>query len=88
MLERVPSRLISEWMEYANLEPFGEERADLRAGIVASTMANVWRGKNGKAAKPGDFMPKFGGEQPKEPQSLEQMKLAQMRISAVVGGKS
>lgn len=49
------------WMAYAELEPFGEERGDLRAGIIASTIANVNRDpKKGRPFKPGDFMPEFG----------------------------
>ena len=43
LLSRTTSRELSEWMVYYELEPFGEERADLRAGIVASTVANVNR---------------------------------------------
>lgn len=50
----------SEWIAYANLEPFGEERADLRAGIVASTVANCAMGRKGPSLKPKDFMPEFG----------------------------
>ena len=46
-------------MAYYSLEPFGEERADLRSGIVAAVTANVWRGK-GRAAQPKDFMRDFG----------------------------
>lgn len=46
-------------MAYAEIEPFGEERADLRAGIVASTIANVNRGKNKRAYKAQAFMPRF-----------------------------
>lgn len=49
---------LTDWIAYFNLEPFGEERADLRAGIVASTIYNVNRGK-GRAMHPIDFMPKF-----------------------------
>ena len=59
MLERIDSRELTEWMAYAQVEPFGEERADLRAGIVASTIANVWRSSGQKVLKPSDFMPKF-----------------------------
>jgi len=59
LLARISSRELAEWMAYAELEPFGEERADLRAGIVASTIANVNRGKNRKAYKAVDFVPKF-----------------------------
>lgn len=58
---RMPYRILREWYDYATLEPFGEERADLRAGIVASTIANVFRGKRQRPFKPAYFMPKFGG---------------------------
>ena len=84
MLARVTSRQLSEWGEYSKLEPFGEERADLRSAIIAATMANLWRGK-GKPAKTEDFMPKFGVEQPKDPQDLEDMKRAMQRIAGIVG---
>ena len=51
------------WAAYAELEPFGEERADLRAGIMASVYANVHRdSKRSKAYSPSDFTPKFGAE--------------------------
>jgi hypothetical protein len=46
------------------LEPWGEERADLRSGIVASVIANVHRNpkKQRKPCQPVDFMPDFAGE--------------------------
>lgn len=31
----------SAWMAYADLEPFGEERADLRAGLDWSLVASI-----------------------------------------------
>lgn len=49
-----------DWQAYYRLEPFGEWRADVRSGIVASTMANIWRGKNGRRMSAKDFMPEFG----------------------------
>ena len=49
-----------EWMEHHRRNPFGEERADLRAAIIAATIANANRGKRGKRYKPKDFMPRFG----------------------------
>lgn len=63
LLSRISSRELSEWMVYYELEPFGEERADLRAGIVASTVANVNRDpkKQKKPFAAQDFMPKFEG---------------------------
>lgn len=60
LLSRISSRELSEWMAYYDLEPFGEERADLRAGIIASVTANANRdAKKGKAYRPQDFMPDF-----------------------------
>lgn len=60
-LHEISWRQLKLWMEYAELEPFGEERADLRAGIVASMIANVNRDpRKGKPFQPSDFMPKFG----------------------------
>lgn len=50
------------WTIYARMEPFGEERDDLRAGIIASTIANANRDSRRKPDpfKASDFMPKFG----------------------------
>ena len=61
LLHGIESKELAEWQAYYNLEPWGEERADLRAGIVASTIANVFRGKGSPPKKPKDFMPDFKG---------------------------
>lgn len=48
------------WLALYQVDPWGEQRADLRAGIVASTVANyagMARSKSAGAAKPSDFMP-------------------------------
>ena len=46
-------------MAFAGIEPFGEERADVRAGIIASVIANVNRDakKRSQPFAPSDFMP-------------------------------
>ena len=68
MLVRMPHRVFLEWIEYTNLEPFGEERADLRAGIIASTIANCLARKKGQPAfKVTDFMPRFEPPRQKTP---------------------
>jgi hypothetical protein len=56
---RFSSREIAEWMAFASLEPFGEERADLRAGIIASVLANIHRDRKRRPEpfSPTDFMP-------------------------------
>ena len=72
LLERCDSREIAEWMAYDSVEPFGEDRADLRAGIIASTIANVNRESKRKAFVPRDFMPDFDSK-PKPAQSQQEM---------------
>lgn len=59
MLDRMSHREYRDWQEFYALEPFGDERADLRAGIVASVIANVNRDakKHPEPFAPGDFMP-------------------------------
>ena len=51
-------------MAYSQVEPFGEERADLRSAIIACIIANVNRGKDQRPFEVSDFMPKF--DPPKE----------------------
>jgi len=70
LTRRMPERELSEWMAFAHLEPFGEARADLRAGIIASTIANVHRGKRSKAFKPEDFVPRFDSSDHGEPDDV------------------
>lgn len=61
MLQSIPSTLFAEWMAFYRLEPFGEWRADLRAGIIASTIAEVNRDSDVRREPFGssDFMPVF-----------------------------
>lgn len=74
-----------EWMEYFSIEPFGEERADYRAGIISSTIYNVNRGKN-RVLKPEDFMPKFINEKSKK-QSIKQMIRTVELLNTMFGGQ-
>ena len=51
------SHEISEWIAYNRIDPLGrEQRGDLRAGIVASVIANSHRTR-GSAYTPQDFLP-------------------------------
>ncbi len=61
LLDRISTHELDEWLAYYQLEPWGEERADLRAGIVASTIANFrpFRKRKSKSFKPKHFMPTF-----------------------------
>lgn len=70
MLAGMSLPLFLEWMDYNDREPFGEERADLRCGIIAHVIASV-NARKGKRYKVSDFMPKFdqqsgGSRRPKQ----------------------
>ena len=81
MLSEISSRDLAEWMAFSRLEPWGEERADLRMGIIASTIANANRGKGQKPYKVQDFLPSF--EQ--ETEEAAQARLMAKAMSALGG---
>jgi hypothetical protein len=97
LLERIDSRELSEWQIYFDMEPFGEERADLRAGIVAATIANVNRDakRRKKPFRPQDFMPSFGKrvERAEAPEEVPEMRRSRRllaiveNLNAAFGGK-
>ena len=59
---RMSSSELTQWMAFDTLEPIdSERRADLRAGIIASTIANCHRRRDAQPFKPSDFMPDFDG---------------------------
>lgn len=70
-------------MAYYELDPFGSERQDLGAGIVASTIANTSmnRAKGSKTLSPKDFMPDFSGEHRTQPESAEALEAKMMQLA-------
>lgn len=64
MIQNTPPKLIHEWLEYSQIEPFGEERSDLRNAML---MALVSSGLGGKSKTISDFMPNFKAENKKKP---------------------
>lgn len=69
---RMSSSEFTEWMAYAELEPFGEWRGDWRAGMIASTIANVNRSSDSEPMTPKDFMPDFEAAADAEPEISEE----------------
>ncbi|MFP3890983.1 hypothetical protein [uncultured Ralstonia sp.] len=57
LLAAIDSAELTEWMAYDRLDPFGEARADLRAGIIASAAANHGFVRLEKPYQPSHFMP-------------------------------
>lgn len=90
LLGQISSRELSEWMVYYGMEPFGVERGDLQAGIVASTIANVHRDskKQKKPFEPQDFMPDFeAAGQKKQGRTMDQLLAKVRQLNALFGGK-
>lgn len=54
---RMDSREFAEWEAYFAIEPWGEERADLRAALLTCLTANLNRKKGAPPYRPADFMP-------------------------------
>lgn len=72
LLASISSRELTEWMAYAELEPFGEERADFRIAQNTMVLANANRDPK-KRPRPytiEDFMPfKDEAEKPEQSQA-------------------
>lgn len=91
MMEAMTWEQFRGWMDYASIEPFGEERADLRAAIGHSLTANVNRDakRHPRPFTPEDFMPfagrRSGRRRPAGAQEFGELKgwlLAQARASS------
>ncbi len=71
-------------MAYARLEPFGEEREDQRAGVIAATFANLFADRKGKSPYTWED---FLRPRPKPPQTWQQMLATVEMIAAARGDK-
>jgi len=56
------------------VEPFGDTRADLRMGILATAIVGPWLKEGAKAPSPADFMPFLDHNQPKHERAPQSMK--------------
>lgn len=85
LLSRIDSDELTSWQLYAELEPFGEERADLRAGIIAAVIANANRDqkKRREPFTPRDFMPCLNAETRREPSNAERLR----KLAAALGAR-
>lgn len=81
----MPQAEFVEWVAYSRIEPFGEERADWRAALVASVIAEVNRNtkKRKRAFAPKDFLLRFEGAKKQTWQS--QLQFVEM-LNAAFGG--
>ena len=71
--ERMTHAEFIRWIAYSRMEPWGYDMDNWRAGLIASTMANVNRGRKGKSYKPSDFMPQRQKTQREVQQDVRQI---------------
>lgn len=75
-------------MAYFRLEPFGEERADVRSAIVAATVANMARDpkRRSRPFQPSQFMPRFERQERGRQTWQEQLQIVEM-FNIAFGGE-
>ncbi len=66
----IDSHEFASWQAYDRIDPFGQDRSDLRTAMVSATIANVNRSSKTKPFQPADFMPTF---EPKPRQSAQEL---------------
>lgn len=83
--QRMSSRELIEWQAYAELEPFGDMRADLRMGIQTAALVRLWADpKKSRTITPTTFMPYLDTPTPATaPKTPEQLRA---RFDALTGG--
>jgi len=82
MLDGTDPALLYEWQAYYDLEPFGEERADIRNAIncMAIVQAFGTKKKGGQQFTLQDFIPDFTkAAKPKEIDPITAQKIMQER---------
>ena len=81
LLDGISSHELTEWMAYAQLEPFGEERADIRSATNTMVLANANRDPKKKRTPYTieDFMLfRDDAEKPEQTQAETAEKVARM----------
>lgn len=82
LLERVSPRELLEWEAYERVAgPLGPHRGDIQAAVVASTVANVNRGK-GRPLPIQDFIPEWD----RRPQTWQEQLKTVEQLNALFGG--
>lgn len=74
LLAEIDSAELTEWMAYYRLEPFGGQRGDFQAALVAQTVAACHGGKR----KLGDYLLDFDGTRRKPQTEAQKQVLLEM----------
>lgn len=75
-----------EWIAYSRIEPFGDERGDWQAALIATITAEVHRDKKKrrKPYQPKDFLLEF--QEPKRQTWQNQLQFVEL-LNQVFGGE-
>lgn len=57
MIAEMPGHVLGKWMQFMEMTGFGPLHTDTQFGILASIVANLFRGRNDRTAGPADFFP-------------------------------
>lgn len=74
MLREISVHEFREWQAYYKIEPFGEERQDLRIASIVATILNVVRKKGKAPIRIRDAMIRFGEPVAKKARPWQQLK--------------
>jgi hypothetical protein len=84
------SREFAYWLAYDSIEPIGDRRGDIQAGVVASTISNLIRGAFSRDAEmlgPLDFVPRFETRAEAAPPSPAEVYKKLRTIALLAGAK-
>lgn len=57
LLASTSSDELTEWMAFDAIDPIGDARGEIQAGVIAASIRNVHGGIDGRAATAADFFP-------------------------------
>lgn len=83
MLREMTAAQLMDWFAYYAVEPWGEERADLRIGILSAMVANAF----GAKAKPEDFLLADRMPKPKQDVKADMERMAATLLAMKTAGK-
>ena len=83
--QEIDAREYASWVAYHQIDPFGNERADFHAALIAWTMASTVRGK-GPAPQLKDYFPDFA-QKPKAKMDAQQLFDMMLMKTIAMGGK-
>jgi hypothetical protein len=84
LLTSMSAAELQHWIAYAELDPWDEQRADLRAAQVTAMLLSV---NTGKWHPPSDFLPRYGPAST-EPMDDDQLLLMGMKLAAMGGSRT